>query len=213
MNFEPIELTPTVSPHWLREQEEYWRRGSRWSSPLYAKVVKQDSERDPDFHHQATRILADQGFSQPATARALGISERSVRSHLSKPSASLEAERKEIARRQRIETHCRTKQGRAPFDVWAYLRETKPPMVADVLGFDPWSAEDIGSATRDKVAFYLMDGGWSQSEIARLLSISKQTVSEHVQKIRRGERKRRQKIVTETKLTRQLIDHSSTIIK
>lgn len=212
MNFEPIELTPTVSQHWLREQEEYQRKGSRWSSPLYARAVKQDNERDPNFHHQATVILADQGYSGPAIARTLGISLRSVRSFLSKPSAALEEERKEIAWRDRVEVHCRTRQGRAPFDVWAYLAAVRPPIIAEDLGFDPWSEEDIGSSTREKVAFYLMDG-WSQSEIAGLLKVTQQAVSKHAQKIKGGEGKRHRKIVTGSKRKVQLIDHGSVIIE
>ncbi|MGN6146890.1 MAG: hypothetical protein ACTHOP_25250 [Mesorhizobium sp.] len=128
-------------------------------------------------------MLRADGFSQPAIAKVLGITERMVRRYLSEPCPALEAEREETLQRERREHFSRTRQGRAPFDAWAYFKVSKPPLVIADLGFDPWEVEDIGTSTKEKVAFYFMDG-WTQSEISRLLGISPKAVSKHVVAIR-----------------------------
>ncbi|MER8389066.1 hypothetical protein NKH14_26785 [Mesorhizobium sp. M1380] len=179
MSFDPIETLPTISHHWIREQNEYRKKGPRWSSPLYAKATSGDTERDSDFNHQATLILTERGFSGPAIARVLGISLRSVRSHLSRPSMALAAERRDIAKRQTIENHNRTKRGKAPFDVEAYLvaNELVTEVKASWLGDEPFG----GLPTKDKVRRYRMDGILSQKRIAKLLGITRQAVGKIVQ--------------------------------
>lgn len=165
----------------MKEQEEYRKKGPRWSSPFYAKVIASDTERDTDFHHQATRILSERGFAGPAIGRVLGTSLRSVRSHLSAPSASLLAERREIAKRQAIEAHNMTKRGNAPFDVEAYLiaNELVSEAEASWLGDEPFGS----LPTREKVRRYRVDGILSQKRIAKLLGITRQAVGKIVQSL------------------------------
>lgn len=181
--FAPIELLPPdqVSRHWVREQEEYRKKGPRWSSPLYAKVISSDTTRDTEFHHQAALILTERGFAGPAIARVLGTSLRSVRSHLGKPSASLSAERQEIAERQAIEAHNTTRRGKAPFDVEAYLiaNELVSEAEASWLGDEPFRS----LPTRKKVRRYRVDGILSQKRVAKLLGITRQAVGKIVQSL------------------------------
>ncbi|MEI9409904.1 hypothetical protein [Mesorhizobium salmacidum] len=181
--FEPFELLPPaqVSQHWVKEQEEYRKKGPRWSSPLYAKVIASDTERDTDFHHQATLVLAERGFAGPAVARVLGTSLRSVRSHLSTPSATLSAERQEVAKRHAIEAHNMTKRGKAPFDVEAYLiaNELVSEAEASWLGDEPFRSRP----SREKVHRYRVDGTLSQKRIAKLLGITRQAVGKIVQSL------------------------------
>ncbi|MER8623098.1 hypothetical protein [Mesorhizobium sp. M1143] len=172
-----------VSDYWTAEVEAFRRKGPRWTTPRYQEAARKFSERAPEFNHKAALVLRAEGFSQPASAKVLGITDRAVRSHLSQPCEALEAECKGIAWRGRVQRYEVTKRGRAPFDVWARLKTSKAPVVADLLGFDPWTAEGIGVGTREKVAFYIVDG-WSQSEVAALLGISKQAVSKHVAAIK-----------------------------
>lgn len=181
MSFDPIDILPTVSQHWIRDQDDYRKKGPRWSSPLYAKVIASDTERDTDFHHQATLILAERGFAGPAIARVLGISLRSVRSHLGNPSASLSAERQEIAKREAIEDHNMAKRGKAPFDVEAYLIANELVTEAEVswLGDEPFGA----LPTREKVRRYRVDGIMSQKRVAKLLGITRQAVGKIVQSL------------------------------
>ncbi|RWE83469.1 MAG: hypothetical protein EOS63_04920 [Mesorhizobium sp.] len=181
--FAPIELLPPdqVSRHWVIEQEEYRKKGPRWSSPLYAKVIASDTERDTDFHHQATLILTERGFAGPAIARVLGISLRSVRSHLSTPSGTLSAERQEFAKRQAIEAHNMTKRGKAPFDVEVYLitNELVTEAEATWLGDEPF----MTLPTREKVRRYRTDGILSQKRTAKLLGITRQAIGKLVQSL------------------------------
>lgn len=178
--FEPVEVNLSkVSADWTATVEAFRYRGPRWTTSRYQEATRKDTERAPELNHKAALVLRTEGFSQPASAKVLGITDRAVRSHLSRPCEALEAERRGIAWRARVQHHEVTKRGRAPFDVWAYLRAAQPPMVADLLGFDPWTAEGIGASTREKVAFYIVDG-WSQAEVVALLGISKQAVSKHV---------------------------------
>lgn len=181
MKFDPIDILPTISRHWFVEQEEYRKKGPRWSSPFYAKVASSDTDRDTDFNHQATLILAERGFSGPAIARVLGISLRSVRSHLGRPSDALVAERLEIAKRQAIENHNRTKRGKAPFDVEAHLVANGLVTEAEAV----WLSDEPFRClpTRDKVRRYRVDGILSQKRIAKLLGITRQAVGKIVQSL------------------------------
>ncbi|MER9524150.1 hypothetical protein NKI96_11250 [Mesorhizobium sp. M0292] len=204
--FRPVEADfSEVSDHWTAEVEAFQRKGPRWTTQLYQDATRKDTERAPEFNHKAALVLRAEGFSQPASARVLGITDRAVRSHLSQPCEALEAERKGIAWRGRVQRHEVTKRGRAPFDVWAYLKATDVPVVADLLGFDPWTAEGLGASTREKVAFYIVDG-WTQSEVVALLGISKQAVSKHVAAIKAqvAARKRDTRRLFKPKRTRKL---------
>ncbi|UVK36827.1 winged helix-turn-helix domain-containing protein [Mesorhizobium sp. AR10] len=160
------------------------KKGPRWTNPRYQAATRKDTERAPDFHHKATHVLRSEGFSGPATSKVVGISLRAVRAYLSRPCEALEVERREITKRHRIEHHSRTRQSKAPFELWAYLRKAQVPMVTDLLGFDPWASDNGGASTRERISFYLMDGGWSQAEIARMLGISQQAVSKHARAIK-----------------------------
>ncbi|MGX5842877.1 hypothetical protein ACWGTI_19340 [Mesorhizobium sp. ArgA1] len=179
--FDPINIIPNISRHWIMEQEEYRKKGPRWSSPFYAKVTSSDTERDTDFNHQATLILTERGFSGPAVARVLGISLRSVRSHLSNPSMTLAAECQEIAKRKAIEDHNRIKRGKAPFDVEAHLVANGSVSEAEAswLGDEPFRC----LPTKDKVRRYRSDGILSQKRIAGLLGITRQAVGKIVQSL------------------------------
>lgn len=204
--FRPVEADfSEISDHWTAEVEAFQRKGPRWTTQRYQEATRKDNERAPEFNHKAALVLRAEGFSQPASAKVLGITDRAVRSHLSQPCEALEAERKGMAWRDRAERHEVTKRGRAPFDVWAFLRAAQPLMVADLLGFDPWTAEGIGASTREKVAFYIVDG-WSQSEVVALLGISKQAVSKHVAAIKAQvtARKRDTRRLFKPKRTRKL---------
>ncbi|MER9581460.1 hypothetical protein [Mesorhizobium sp. M0276] len=194
-----------VSDHWTAEVDAFRKKGPRWTTPRYQEATRKDTERAPEFNQKAALVLRAEDFSQPASAKVLGITDRAVRSHLSKPCEALEAERKGIAWRGHVQRYEATKRGRAPFDVAAYLKAGKVPMVADLLGFDPWTAEGIGASTREKVAFYIVDG-WSQSEMVALLGISKQAVSKHVAAIKAqiASRKRGTRRSLAYKLTRKL---------
>lgn len=204
--FDPIALDFTkVSDHWAAEVEAFRRQGPRWTTPRYQAATRNDTERAPEFNHKATHVMRSGGFSQPASAKVLGITDRAVRSYLSRPCKALEAECKEVAWRDRVSHHEATKRGRAPFDVWAYLREVEPPLVAALLGFNPWVKEDTGSTTRERVAFYLMDG-WSQAETARMLCVSKQAVSKHAAAIKEkvGTQVRKRRRLFKVEPTRKL---------
>lgn len=155
----------------------------RWASPKYRAATRKDPARSGEFNQKASHVLRRNGFTQPAAAKVLGISERMVRHYQSKPCPALETERAEAHQRTRWEQLSRTKRGSAPFDVWAYLRAAQPPLVANLLGFDPWAVEGIGSTTKERVTFYLMDG-WTPVEISRLLGITRQAVDKHVRAIR-----------------------------
>ncbi|MES0047216.1 hypothetical protein [Mesorhizobium sp. M0053] len=194
-----------ISDHWTAEVEAFRMKGPRWATQRYQDAARKDTERAPEFNHKAAFVLRAEGFSQPASARVLGITDRAVRSHLSQPCEALEAERKGIAWRGRVQRHEVTKRGRAPFDVWAYLKATDVPVVADLLGFDPWTAEGLGASNREKVAFYIVDG-WTQSEVVALLGISKQAVSKHVAAIKAqvAARKRETRRLFKPKRTRKL---------
>lgn len=183
-SFEPLAVSlSSVSSDWTAAVEAFRNKGPRWTTQRYQEASRKDTERAPEFNHKAAHVLRAKGFSQPASAKVLGITDRTVRSHLSQPCEPLEAERKGIAWRGRVQRFEATKRGRAPFDVAAHLMAAQVPIVADLLGFDPWTAEGIGASTREKVAFYVVDG-WSQSEVAKLLGISKQAVSKHVAAIK-----------------------------
>ena len=184
-SFDPVEMNfSKVSADWTAAVEAFREKGPRWTTQRYQDATRKDTDRAPEFNHKATLVLRAEGFSQPASAKVLGITDRAVRSHLSRPCEALEAEREGMAWRGRVQHHEVTKRRRAPFDVWAHLKAGKAPVVADLLGFDPWTAEGIGASTRERVAFYIVDG-WSQAEIAGLLGISKQAVSKHAAAIRR----------------------------
>ncbi|TIN71367.1 MAG: hypothetical protein E5Y30_11870 [Mesorhizobium sp.] len=124
-------------------------------------------------------MLAERGFSGPATARVLGISLRSVRSHLGRPSATLAAERQEVAKREAIENHNRAKRGKAPFDVEAYLVANGMITEAEAvwLGDEPFGS----LPTKERVRRYRVDGILSQKRIAKLLGVTRQAVSKIVQ--------------------------------
>ncbi|MER9190246.1 hypothetical protein [Mesorhizobium australicum] len=190
--FEPVEVNfSKVSADWIAAVEAFREAGSRWTTQRYQEATRKDTERAPEFNHKAVLVLRSGGFSQPATAKVLGITDRAVRSHLSRPCEALKGEREGIAWRDHVQRYEVTKRGRAPFDVWAYLRAAQPPVVTDLFGFDPWTAEGTGASTREKVAFYIVDG-WSQSEVVALLGISKQAVSKHVAAIKAQIASRRQ---------------------
>ncbi|RWC31563.1 hypothetical protein [Mesorhizobium sp.] len=178
--FDPVAVDfSRVSAHWSAEVQTFRQRGPRWSSLLYAKVTSSDTARNTSFNHQATLILTERGFSGPAITLVLGISLRSVRSHLSNPSTALAAERREIGRRQAIENHNRTKRGKAPFDVETYLNANGLVTGAEAswLGDEPFRF----LPTKDKVRRYRLDGILSQKRIAKLLGITRQAVGKIVQ--------------------------------
>lgn len=205
-SFDPVEVNfSKVSADWTAAIEAFREKGPRWTTQRYQDATRKDTGRAPEFNHKAALVLRAEGFSQPASAKVLGITDRAVQSHLARPCEALDADRKGIAWRARVQRHEVTKRGRAPFDVWAYLKATDVPIVADFLGFDPWTAEGIGTSTREKVAFYLVDG-WPQTEVAALLGISKQAVSKHVAAIQAqiASRKRKAQRSLVYKSTRKL---------
>lgn len=170
------------SNHWKRGLAEFRKKAPRWASPLYAKAMSEDIERAPEFNQKAVQVLHEEGHSGPAIASILGISLRAARGYLTKPCPALEAECNQTKERARQEHFAKTEQGTAPFDIWAYLSETKPPIVVDLLGFDPWDV-DI-STTKEKVTFYLSNG-WTPAEISRVLpNVSPQAIAKHVKAIR-----------------------------
>lgn len=62
---------------------------------------------DADFAHKASHVLAARGYPRPTIASLLGLSERSIRRHLSRPSAAFEQEKAERAARREIENRNR----------------------------------------------------------------------------------------------------------
>lgn len=62
---------------------------------------------DADFAHKASHVLAARGYPRPAIASLLGLSERSIRRHLSRPCASYKQEKAERAARLEIENRNR----------------------------------------------------------------------------------------------------------
>ena len=62
---------------------------------------------DADFAHKASHVLAAHGYPRPAIASLLGLSERSIRRHLSRPCVAYEQEKAERADRLEIESRNR----------------------------------------------------------------------------------------------------------
>ncbi len=62
---------------------------------------------DADFAHKASHVLASHGYPRPAIASLLGLSERSIRRHLSRPCVAYEQEKAERA--DRLETENRNR--------------------------------------------------------------------------------------------------------
>lgn len=189
--FEPVTVDVSkTSSFWEEEQAEYRKKGPRWTSPLYqAKARKEAKEgrRDPEFNHKSTLVLGERGYSGSAIAGILGISLRSIRYHQAEPCPSLEKERKEIAWRQAVEDHGRTKRGKAPFLPEAYL--VRNGIVTDealISWFDAGPFKELRS--KEKIRKYLADGQ-SQRRIAKWLGVTQQAVSKAAGLIRRNKRK------------------------
>ncbi|WP_164832754.1 helix-turn-helix domain-containing protein [Sinorhizobium meliloti] len=137
-----------------------------------------------EFHHKAVLILAERGWTTCGIAECLGISQRTVRSLRKLPCEALEREREEKRKREARERYARIKQRNAPFDVGAFLEEEAPHVLKaeEITWLGEWKTLPI----RKKVKKYLLDGKVSQVAMARLLGITRQAVSKHVEKLRDG---------------------------
>lgn len=135
------------------------------------------------FNHKAVHVLGRHGWKVDGIADLLGISERSVWRHLQEPCDELEQEREEVRKRERIETHMRTKRGKAPFLVEDFIKAHGLLNDAEAA----WLGDDWKNVTtKEKVRLYLVDGVASQSWMARRLGLSRQAVSKHVKELRHG---------------------------
>ncbi len=117
---------------------------------------------DADFAHKACHVLAAHGYPRPAIASLLGLSERSIRRHLSRPCAAYDQEKAERAARLEIENRNR----------------------ASNRGFcradDHLSDKTIYFRDLRKNIARMWSGGMSASGIGHELGISRQVVQYHV---------------------------------
>lgn len=128
------------------------------------------AKEDADFAHKASHVLAARGYPRPAIASLLGLSERSIRRHLSRPCAAHEQEKAERAARLEIENRnrasnrgfCRADDRLS--DKTIYLRDLRQNIAR------MWSE------------------GMSANGIGHELSISRQVVQYHVRLMVRGGR-------------------------
>ncbi len=120
------------------------------------------AKEDADFAHKASHVLAARGYPRPAIASLLGLSERSIRRHLSRPCAAPEQEKAERAARLEIENRNR----------------------ASNRGFcradDHLSDKTIYLRDLRKNIAHMWSGGMSASGIGHELGISRQVVQYHV---------------------------------
>lgn len=120
------------------------------------------AKEDADFAHKASHVLAARGYPRPAIASLLGLSERSIRRHLSRPCAAYDQEKAERAARLEIENRNR----------------------ASNRGFcradDHLSDKTIYLRDLRKNIARMWSGGMSANGIGHELGISRQVVQYHV---------------------------------
>ncbi|PDT48606.1 hypothetical protein CO661_09115 [Sinorhizobium fredii] len=138
--------------------------------------ANQARKETAEFNHKAVHILAGMGWTTCAIAGELGITQRRAQALRRQPCEALEVERREAGERKAREQAART--SGALFFTEELLEDREPVWVDEAL------------PTREKIKRCLRDGKASQAEVARLLGISRQAVSKHVQALafRKSER-------------------------